>query len=246
MRNCNSKIVPGLLLIALVAAPRPAAAAFENIFQGIRSVFTGSSALTDGEVANGLKEALRLGTGNAVAAVGQEGGYLNNPFIRIPLPGALQKSESFLRLAGYGPQLDAFSESMNRAAEKAAPQAREIFVQAIRDMTISDARQILGGGDTAATSYFKGKTQDRLREMFLPVVHESLAEVGATRHFQELDRSVKSLPFGGALAFDLDRYVTDGALHGLFHVLGEEERKIRQNPAARTSELLRKVFGSVD
>jgi hypothetical protein len=133
---------------------------------------------------------------------------------------------------------------MNRAAEQAAPLAKEIFWQAIGDMTLDDAKQILNGGDTAATDYFAEHTRPQLTEIFSPIVHDSLATVGATRKFQDLDTTLKSLPLGESLSFDLDRYVTDGALDGLFVILSEEERNIRENPAARTTELLKKVFGS--
>lgn len=231
-------------LLGLLISAQPAWAGFGEFFKGVKEVFTGDGALTDGDIVAGLKEALQVGVGNAVAEVGRTGGYLNNPRIRIPLPGGLERSEQMLRFAGYGPQVDAFAQSMNRAAEKAAPQARDLFWQAIREMSIEDARQILGGGETAATRYFKEKTSDKLREIFTPIVHASLAEVGATRYFQDLDTKLQSIPFAGSLGFDLDRYVTDGALDGLFFVVGEEERKIRNNPAARTTDLLKKVFGA--
>lgn len=221
-----------------------AQAGFEDFFKGVKDVFTQSGALSDSDITAGLKEALSVGTGNAVAEVGRVGGYLDNPQIRIPLPGGVEKAEKLLRLAGYGSQVDAFSQSMNRAAEAAAPHAKELFWQAIREMSIDDARQILGGGETAATDYFKSKTSVKLQKIFTPIVHDSLAEVGATRYFQDLNGKLKTLPFGESMGFDLDSYVTDGALDGLFYVVGEEERKIRRNPAARTSDLLKKVFSS--
>jgi hypothetical protein len=236
----------GLFVLCLVAVAFPAAAGFDNFFQGVKNIFTGENALSESDIAAGLKEALQVGTANAVAKTGQTGGYLDNPEIRIPLPEPLAKTEKLLRFAGYGAQVDAFSQSINRAAEQAAPLAKDLFWQAIRDMTLDDARRIYRGGDTSATDYFRRKTDARLREVFTPIVHDSLAGVGATRNFQELDAILKSLPFGESLSFDLDRYVTDGALNGLFVVLGEEERKIRQNPAARTTELLQKVFGATD
>lgn len=245
--TCIGKRLAGRISVAgmlLMLFSVPALAGFEDFFKGVKDVFSGGASLSEGDIASGLKEALVIGTQNAVADVGREGGYFNNPEIRIPLPGPLQKSEKLLRLAGYGAQVDAFSQCMNRAAEAAAPQAKEIFWQAIGDMSIEDARQILGGGDTAATDYFKNKTSGRLQELFGPVVHDSLAGVGATRYFQDLDARLKALPFGESLGLDLDSYVTDQALNGLFYVVGEEERKIRENPAARTTELLKKVFGA--
>jgi hypothetical protein len=233
----------GVAGVVMVGAMTPARAGFGDFFQGVKEAFTGGGSLTETDIASGLKEALIVGTQNAVADVGREGGYFDNSEIRIPLPGVLQKSEKLLRLAGYGSQVDAFSQSINRAAEAAAPQAKEIFWQAIRDMSIDDARQILGGGDTAATDYFRTKTSGRLQEIFTPIVHDSLSTVGATRYFQDLDSKLQTIPFAGNLGLDLDGYVTDGALDGLFYVLGEEERQIREDPAARTTDLLKKVFG---
>jgi len=232
-----------LAALLLWGTPLSAQAGWEDLFEEAQSLLNGSGLQND-EIVAGLKEALRIGTANSVSRLDQVGGYLDNPDIRIPLPGPLAKTEDMLRLAGYGADLDAFETSMNRAAEKAAPQAKDIFWEAINEMTLDDAQQILNGGDTAATDYFAKRTWPKLTELFTPIVHDSLASVGATRKFQELDATVKSLPFGDALSFDLDQYVTDGALNGLFTVLGEEERKIRQDPAARTTELLKNVFGA--
>lgn len=244
MVRIEKLLIGGICVLGLVLFTQTARAGFQDFFKGVQDVFTSGGSLTDGDIAAGLKEALQVGTGNAVASVGQAGGYLDNPLIRIPLPGPLEKSEKLLRLAGYGSQVDAFSQSINRAAEAAAPQAKELFWQAIREMSIEDARQILGGGDTAATTYFKDKTSGKLQEIFTPIIHDSLAEVGATRYFQDLDAKAKTLPFAGSLGLDLDGYVTDGALNGLFAVVAQEEAKIRQNPAARTTDLLKKVFGA--
>lgn len=233
-----------LCLVAMALCAQPVRAGFGDFFSGVKDVFSGGASLSDGDIVSGLKEALQVGVGNAVTQVGQAGGYLGNPQIRIPLPGSVDKSEKLLRLAGFGPQVDAFTQSMNHAAEKAAPEAKALFWQAIRDMSIDDARRILGGGDTAATTYFKEKTSDRLREVFTPIVHDSMAEVGTTRYFQDLNTRLAAIPLAGSMGFDLDSYVTNKALDGLFYVVGEEERKIRTNPAARTTELLKKVFGA--
>ncbi len=153
--------------------------------------------------------------------------------------------EKLLRTAGYGPQVDAFDLSMNRAAEQAATEAKPIFWDAIKQMTFDDARRILDGKDNEATLYFRDKTENRLKEIFKPIVHKTMSRVGVTRRYQELDGAVRSIPFAGNLSFDLDQYVTDGALDGLFLMLAEEERKIRQDPAARVTDLLKEVFGSV-
>lgn len=245
MKKLRAVILLSMGAFLLWTAIPSAEAGWGNLFEGVKGLISGDS-LQEKDIAAGLKEALRIGADNSVTRVGQIGGYLDNPKIRIPLPSPLAKTEKMLRFAGYGAQLDAFETSMNRAAEKAAPQAKEIFWQAIGDMTLDDAQQILDGGDTAATDYFAERTRPKLAELFSPIVHDSMATVGATSKFQQLDTTLKSLPFGEALSFDLDRYVTDGALNGLFAVLGEEERKIREDPAARTTELLKKVFGAVE
>jgi len=188
-------------------------------------------------------EALQIGTGNAVLNVSQVDGYYKNPQIRIPLPENVQKVEKILRTVGYGPKVDAFALSMNRAAERAAPEAKSLFLDSIRQMTFSDAKKILQGRDNEATLFFEDKTRGRLHELFRPMVHTAMSEVGVTRWYQELDAKVRSIPFAERMSFDLDTYVTDKALDGLFHMVAEEERKIRQDPAARVTDLLKEVFG---
>ncbi|MDD4465024.1 MAG: DUF4197 domain-containing protein, partial [Desulfobacterales bacterium] len=170
------------------------------------------------------------------------GGYLNNPEIRIPLPPTVKKVETLLKVAGYGPQVESFEKSMNQAAEKAAPEARSLFVDAITRMTITDAQKILNGRENEATLYFKDKTETKLHEIFEPVVHDTMAQVGVTKKYQDLDAKMKTFPLGDKLSFDLDGYVTQGALDGLFLMLAQEEKKIRENPAARVTDLLKKVF----
>ena len=199
--------------------------------------------LSTREIVSGLKEALEVGTNKAVETVGKEGGYFLDPEIKIPLPGSFQKIQGALKAMGYGSQLEAFDKSMNRAAEVAAPQAKAIFWDSIKKMTFSDARWILQGGDTAATEYLKDKSSGRLTEVFRPIVHEAMSKVGVTRKYQELSEPIQNLPFGEDLNLNLDDYVTAGALKGLLYKLGEEEKKIRQDPAARGTELLKKVFG---
>jgi hypothetical protein len=164
------------------------------------------------------------------------------PEIKIPLPENVQKVEKLLRGAGYGSKVDAFELSMNRAAEQAAPQAKSIFWDAIKKMNFTDAKKILNGGDNQATLYFKDHTYDRLGEIFKPIVKESMGAVGVTSSFQDLNAKVEKIPFTDPLKFDLDQYVTDGALNGLFKMLAAEEKRIRQDPASRVTDLLKKVF----
>ncbi len=176
--------------------------------------------------------------------VSKQGGYYNNPEIKIPLPGSVQKVEKLLRGAGFGSKVDAFELSMNNAAERAAPEAKSIFWDAIKKMKIDDAKKILNGREDEATLYFKDKTNARLQEIFEPIVKESMGEVGVTRTYQDLNAKVEKIPFADSLSLDLDKYVTDGALNGLFQMLAEEEKKIRSDPAARVTDLLKKVFGN--
>ena len=219
-------------------------AQFGDLLQGIKKAVGLGGGLTEEKIIEGLKEALEIGTRNAVETVSKVGGYYDNPKIKIPLPGAVQKVEKLVRAAGYGTQLDAFEISMNRAAETAAPEAKGIFWDAIKKMKVADARKILQGQDNEATLYFKDKTYDRLGEIFKPMVHNAMSEVGVTKSYQELQKTVQGIPFVGTWTFDLDEYVKNGALEGLFVMLGEEEKKIRQDPTARVTDLLKEVFGS--
>jgi hypothetical protein len=198
--------------------------------------------LSDQKVSSGLKEALRVGTGNAVELTGKPDGYFRNEAIKILMPPKLHTIEQGMRAAGYGRQVDEFVLSMNRAAERSAPLAKDIFWNAIKQMTFDDARAILGGGDTAATHYFRSKTSDSLTTAFRPAVERSMNEVGATRRYEDLARQARALPFVRIQPLDIDAYVVAKALDGLFHVLGEEEKKIRTDPTARVTSLLKEVF----
>ncbi|HWP58897.1 MAG TPA: DUF4197 domain-containing protein [Candidatus Acidoferrales bacterium] len=236
-RACRLLLVSAVLYLAA-----PAFAQLDQIFKG----FGGSSApsLGDAKIASGLKEALRVGAENAVASTGAVDGYFKNRAIKIPMPSGLRPLEQGLRAVGYGPQVDEFILSMNRAAERAAPFAKEIFWDAIASMTIEDARKILAGNDTAATDYFKSKTSDKLAVAFRPAVEKSMSEVGVTRRYKELVGRYETIPFARSAAFDIDGYVVEKAIDGLFYVVGQEEKKIRTNPAARVNDLLKEVFGS--
>ena len=198
--------------------------------------------LNDAKIASGLKEALQIGTQNAVNLTGRLDGYFRNEAIKILMPEKLQTLEKGLRLVGYGPRVDEFVLSMNRAAERAAPRAKAIFWDAIGEMSFEDARKILNGGDTAATDYFQDKTTDRLAAAFRPVVDKAMNEVGVTRRYKELIGRYETIPFVTSERFDIDQYVVTRALGGLFYVVGEEERKIRTNPTARVTDLLQEVF----
>jgi hypothetical protein len=221
-----------------------AAAGFQDFLKKAQKLFETSDSISESEIVEGLKQALEIGTGKAVDLVSKRDGFYNNPQIKIPLPASVQKAEKLLRGAGFGSKVDAFELSMNRAAERAAPEAKSIFWDAIKNMKFDDAKKILNGGDDEATLYFKDKTYPQLQEIFEPIVQESMGEVGVTRSFQALNAKVEKIPFADSFSLDLNKYVTDGALNGLFKMLAEEEKQIRSDPAARGTDLLKKVFGS--
>ncbi|MDB4444597.1 DUF4197 domain-containing protein [bacterium] len=240
----SHRLIPMVVVLFLAIVQIPAAdAQFGDFLKKFQKSLGVGGGLSTETIIDGLKEALEIGTKNAVNVVSQFNGYYKNPKIRIPLPGAVQKVEKVLRTMGFGSQVDAFELSMNRAAEKAAPKATAIFWDAIKQMSFTDARKILDGGDNTATLYFKEKTTDRLYDLFSPIVNKTMSQVGVTRQYQELDQKVSAIPFTESLRFDLDDYVTNKSLDGLFLMLAEEEKKIRQNPAARVTPLLKEVFG---
>jgi len=201
-----------------------------------------ASGLTNDKIVAGLKEALRVSTGKAVAIAGKPDGFLKNEAIKILLPPKLKTVGAGMRMLGMGAQVDEFEVGMNRAAEQATPYAKQIFLNAVKKMTFSDAREILTAGDTAATAYFQRTSSDDLTIAFTPIVRRSMEHVGVV---QQYNRVLSNAPGGNALAgqFDLNRYVVEKTLKGLFLILGEEEKKIRKNPAAQTTTLLKEVFG---
>ena len=219
-------------------------AGWGDMLKGAQDILGSKGGLSNAEIIQGLKEALQVGTKNAVKLVSKPDGYYQNPDIKIPLPESVQKVEKILRATGYGEKVDSFELSMNRAAERAAPEAKSIFGNAITQMTFDDAKKILNGRDNEATLYFEDKTSNRLQEVFKPIVKDAMGEVGVTQSFQDLNARAESMPFGKSLSFDLDQYVTDGALKGLFKMLAEEEKRIRTEPAARVTDLLKKVFAN--
>lgn len=237
-------VVIGVVAAAVVlATARPAYAQLDQLLRGL-GLRRAPDGLTDGQVEAALREALQVAARNAVQLTGRVDGYFANEAIRILLPERLRSLERSLRALGGGAHVDELVLGMNRAAERAAPHAREIFGEAIRAMTIDDARRVLGGGDTAATDYFRARTTDRLTTAFRPVVEQAMGEVGVTRQYRDVLARARSLPFVQVDDYDLDRYVVGKSLDGLFHVVAEEERKIRTDPGARVTDLLREVFAA--
>jgi hypothetical protein len=196
----------------------------------------------DSKVGAALKQALQIGTENAVKLTGKTDGYFSNQAIKILMPEKLRTVEKGLRAAGYGSEVDNLVLSMNRAAERAAPEAKTIFWDAIGKMSIDDAQRILNGTPTAATDYFKDKTSASLTLAFRPIVDRAMNEVGTVKQYNALLGQAKAIPFLKTENYDIDRYVVGKALDGLFHVVGDEERKIRSDPAARVTSLLKEVF----
>jgi len=200
----------------------------------------------ESRVAAGLREALRVGTERTVDRTNREGGYLQNAQIRIPLPEDVQSAGSQLRRIGLGRQVDELETAMNRAAEQAAGEAAQVFSQAIRSMQPADVYAVFRGGSDAATQYLRQESESVLRDRYQPVVATQLASVNGYDYFQEIARTWNRLPLVSPIEVDLERYVTERALDGLFTVLAEEEQRIREDPVARTTSLLRDVFGRSD
>jgi hypothetical protein len=220
-----------------------AVAQLESLKKAAKSL-AGGGQLSSSEIAEGLKEALTNGISKGSDLVSQVDGYFKNPEIKLPFPPEAKKAEDKLRQMGMGGEVDKFIVTLNRAAEDAAKEAKPIFVTAIKSMTIQDAASILKGQPDAATQYLKRTTSSPLKDKFKPVVKNSLSKVSATKYYSDLINTYNKIPLVQKLNPNLDDYATDKAIEGLFIMIAKEEKNIRANPAARTSELLKKVFGS--
>jgi len=233
--------IASLSLAVLLCVSLAYGGMLDNLMKGLAG--SSKQGPDDSTVVSGLKEALSIGTENAVKNVSRMDGYFGNEIIKILMPEKIQKVADVLRKVGYQKEVDDFILSMNRAAEKAAPMATSYFVGAIKEMSFDDAGKILNGGDTAATEFFKQKTSDKIAASFKPVVSSSMNEVGVTKKYKDMMGKYDSLPFVDKESIDLDNYVTNKAMDGLFYMVGEEEKKIRTDPAARVTDLLKTVFG---
>ena len=229
-----------LLTIIMMSVHTSDAQFFKKVKSFLSSQNTG---LTEKDAAAGIREALEKGTDNSVKLVSVVDGYWGNPEIKIPFPPEAKDMETKLRAIGLGKKVDEFNLSMNRAAEKAANEAKPIFIAAIKGMTINDAINIVRGPDNAATMYLQRTTTPELTAKFQPVIRESLDAVDATRYWSDLINVYNKIPFVKKMNPDLAAYVTEKAIDGLFVMIAKEELKIRKDPVARTTELLRKVFG---
>ena len=232
-----------LLALMFVALAGTASAQIDvGGLRGLGSKGSGSSLTTD-QASGGLKEALGNSVSAAVTSTGRPGGYFDDPAIKILMPANLARVEQGMRAVGMGPKVDAFIKSMNEAAESAAPAAKAILFDALKSMTFTDAKGIVTGGKTAGTDYFRRTSTSPIQEAFRPIVEQAMAKVGVTAQFQSLMGSAPKLPFVKTPSVDINQYVLDKATEGLFIVMGQEETRIRTDPAAQVTPLLRTVFG---
>jgi len=201
--------------------------------------------ISNQDAVSGLRAALEKGSQAAVAGLGRADGFLGNPKVKIPLPESLARAEALMRRVGMGKYADELVVSMNRAAEAAVPEAKQLLVDSVRKMSVQDAKGILTGGETSATDYFRRTTRDQLHARFLPIVKRSTAKVGVAQRYNEYAEKGASLGLVRKEDASLDEYVTQKALDGLYLMIAEEEKKIRQDPVGTGSALLKKVFGAL-
>ncbi|WP_018616581.1 DUF4197 domain-containing protein [Segetibacter koreensis] len=231
-----------ILLAVLVCSTFTSCDTAKQVLDGVNSAY-GTGGLTNTEIISGLKQALTIGTQNSTSQLSALDGFFKNAAIKILIPEDAKKVESTLRSIGMGSLVDKAVLSMNRAAEDAAKGAGTIFINSIKQMTITDAVNILKGGDFAATNYFKEKTTAELKQQFKPVIDKALNNVNATKYWTDVT-SVYNKFSSSKVNTDLSAYVTQKAMDGIFYQVGLEEQKIRKDPVARTTEILKKVFGS--
>lgn len=244
----NFSILPTLALYTILL--NQPVAAENNWWDRGKSLFDDllgadtAAELTDSDIANGLREALRVGTGNVVSRLGRVDGYYGDPEARIPLPESLAKARDTLETLGLSDKLDKLELRMNRAAEAAAPKAREMFINAISNMTLDDIKSIYNGPEDAATRYFQERMSQPLKAEFTPVVDNSLSRVGAIRTYDDFMHQYKQIPLVPDIKADLTSHVVEHGMTAIFDYLAVEEAAIRQDPTKRTTELLRRVFGN--
>lgn len=230
-RQFNQSLVGGAALLVLAARQQAWALSLAD--------------LSDKDASSGLRTALEKGALAAVALLGQPGGFLDNPKVRIPLPGYLEDAASLLRKFGQGKRVDELVTSMNRAAEAAVPMGKDLLVGAVKNMSVSDAKKILTGGDNSVTQFFAEKTRAPLGEKFLPVVTKATEKVGLADKYNRVAGKAAGLGLVKKEDANIQRYVTGKSLDGLYTIIGEEERKIRQDPVGTGSAILQKVFGAL-
>ena len=201
--------------------------------------------LSNADAAGGLKEALTQGAGRAVELLGRNGGFLQNPKVKIPLPGVLEQAAPLLRMAGRGKDMDQLLTTMNHAAEAAVPEAKALLMEAVKAMTVQDAKAILTGGDDSVTRYFRSKTESALTQRFLPVVTRHTEHLAVSTQYNKLAGQAAGVGLVKGEDARIEGYVTRKALDGLYLMIGEEERAIRHNPMGAAGNLAKKVFGAL-
>jgi Protein of unknown function (DUF4197) len=213
----------------------------------VAAVFAASplDAISQKDAVAGLRAALTQGAASAISKLGVADGFLGNPEVKIPLPGKLENARSTLQLLGLGSKADELTQTMNRAAEAAVPEARPLLVDAVKQMSVQDAKAILTGGDDAGTQYFRRVTSDKLTAKFLSIVKQSTDKLKVASQYNSLVGQASMLGLVDAKDATVESYVTAKALDGLFLMMAKEERAIRQDPVGQTSKLLQKVFGSL-
>ena len=203
------------------------------------------SDLTQSDASGGLKDALTQGAQIAVKQLGKPGGFSDNDEVRIELPGKLGKAAQTMKMMGMGEQVEELEASMNKAAEAAVPQAQGILVDAVKKMTVSDAKAILAGGDDSATQYLNKSSREQIRAKFLPIVKQATDKVGVAQQYNSFAGQAAALGVVDAKSANVENYVTEKALDGLFKMIAEQEASIRQNPAGAATSLAKKVFGAL-
>ena len=237
-------LILSLLAIILTVSVTQAQIDINSIKNKINKATGGSGKLTNQEIISGLKEALNVGSNNATTNASKPDGFYKHEIIKIPFPKEVKDVESKVRAVGMGKQVDDFVMAMNRAAEEAAKEAAPIFLGAIKNMTITDGMNILKGNDDAATQYLKSNTNAELYAKFKPVVQSAMAKVNVAQYWNPVANGYNKLPFTKEVNPDLEDYITNKALDGLFYLVAQEELKMRKDPAARVTDLLKKVFGN--
>ena len=204
-----------------------------------------AAGLSEGDAALGVRAALERGAVSAVGLLGRNGGFLDNPKVRIPLPGFLNDAANLLKMMGQQKRVDELVTAMNRAAEAAVPQGKQLLVNAVKAMSVEDARQIIAGGDNSVTQFFAAKTREPLGVTFLPIVTKATEKVKLADKYNSVAGKAAGLGLLSKEDANIQQYVTGKTLDGLFLMIGEEERKIRQDPIGNGSAILKKVFGSL-
>lgn len=243
MLKLGSKKI-GIVIFLLLSAGCVEIETHSTLNNLLTSYSTAATTLDETTIAAGLRQALEVGSEKASQKASSSGGFLNNERLHIPLPAQIASMTNTLRSIGLGAQVEKFETAMNTAAEAAAAEAKPVLVEAIKNMSLTDAMSILRGSNTAATEYFRSKTGETLHQRFTPVIEDKMQTVGVYNIYSQLKSAYTALPFTQKTDFDLTTYLTNKTQDGLFYLIAQEEEKIRLNPASRTTELMQRVFSA--